>query len=34
VERVLEERNVKKVFKDFPEGEKDGGKPRKKDERC
>jgi hypothetical protein len=29
VERVPEERNVKKVFKDIPEGEKDGGKPRK-----
>jgi hypothetical protein len=30
VERVPDERNVKKVFKDIPEGEKDGGKPREK----
>jgi len=30
VERVPEEKNVKKVFKDIPEGEKDGGKPRKR----
>jgi hypothetical protein len=30
VERVPEERIVKKVFKDIPEGEKDGRKPRKR----
>ena len=30
MERVPEEINVKKVFKDIPEGEKDGGKPREK----
>jgi hypothetical protein len=30
VERLPEERAVKKVFKNIPEGERSGGKPRKR----